>query len=149
MTSRELTKAIKAVWKKACEETAALVKAAKFDVFDSKYSFHRYIKHGERNGIVKNGAELLRLFIEDRINGQDSFVIGTPENVEAERRKCLDEKIKWCKSQLDYGRDCIIKNETELRNFLKEKRREDDRQRKAKTVHGVHRKDRKPSRFRT
>jgi hypothetical protein len=143
MTGEELTKAVREIWKRACTETAALVKAQKYKVFDSEYSFHKYIKHGRKDGIVKDGSELLTLFMEDKVSNKDSFVIGTPENIEAERRKCLKEKIDWCRSQLDYGRDCIIKNEAELRELLKEKKREDDRQRKAKSVHGVHRKNRK------
>lgn len=144
MTGKELTKAVRAIWRKACADTAALVKAQGFDVFDSYYSFHRYVKHGEKKGIVRNGEELMKLFLECRVGDRDSFVIGTPENIAAERKKCLKEKIDWCLSQLDYGKDCIIKNEIELRKLLKEEKRENDGQRKAENVHGVHRKDRKP-----
>ena len=86
----------------------------------------------------------MKLFLEYRVGDRDSFVIGTPENIAAERKKCLKEKIDWCLSQLDYGKDCIIKNEIELRKLLKEEKRENDGQRKAENVHGVHRKDRKP-----
>ena len=147
MTGKELTKAVRAIWRQACKETAALVKAQKYKVFDSQYSFHRYIKHGKTDGIIEGGADLLTLFMQGRVNGKDLFVIGTPENVESERKKCLDEKIDWCRSQLDYGKNCIIENEIELRSLIKKKKREDDRQRKIKAVHGVHRKNRKSPRL--
>lgn len=143
MTGAELTKAVRAIWRKACADTAKLIKSQGFKVFDSKYGFHRYIKHGEKKSIVTGGADLLRLFIADRVRGSDAFVIGTPRNVSAERRRCLREKIDWCRSQLIYSKECIIKNETELRQLLKEEKRENDKRRKVKAVHGIRGKNRK------
>lgn len=121
MTDAELTAAVRAIWRKACAEVTALVKAQGLMVFDGEYDFHRYVKHGDRSGLVKGGEDLLRLFLEERTGRGTRLITATKENIIEEKAKCRKDAIRDCRRFIAQAKDTIASNEAFLRELLSDK----------------------------
>lgn len=125
MTDEELTRAVRSIWKKACRDVGALVKAQGVTVFDSWYSLHRYVKHRDCGGIVSDGEDLLQMFLNEHVRPGDKFVIATPDKIAAERKKIRSEAVDDCRKAVATAKLRIIENESRLRELLSSKNDED------------------------
>lgn len=81
MTDRELTKAVIAIYRKACEEIENLIKAQGVSVYTSTYGMRSWFKHNDNSQMVVNGRELLRDIDSGRVNLSkgNMLVQATPE----------------------------------------------------------------------
>lgn len=122
MTDKELTNAVKAIWKDACAKTAELVRAQGFKIFDDDYSFHRYVKHKDPHGVVTSGEDMLRLFVREAMRPGHKFVIATPENIAKEKDRCRRDAIKECRRQIESYKASIVENESFLAELLSDKK---------------------------
>ena len=121
MTDRELTKAVIAIYRKACEEIENLIKAQGVPVYTSMYGMRRWFKHNDNSQMVVNGCELLRDIYGGRIklSKGNMLVQATPESIKKLKNKIVKDIVEDCKRNISYASAELVKNESLIRELIK------------------------------
>ena len=121
MTDKDLTKAVIAIYRKACEEIENLIKAQGVPVYTSMYGMRRWFKHNDHSQMVVNGCELLRDIYGGRIklSKGNMLVQATPESIKKLKNKIVKDIIKDCRRNISCASAELVKNESLIRELIK------------------------------
>ena len=121
MTDRELTKAVIAIYRKACEEIENLIKAQGVPVYTSMYGMRRWFKHNDNSQMVVNGCELLRDIYGGRIklSKGNMLVQATPESIKKLKNKIVKDIVEDCRRSISRASAELVKNELLIRELIK------------------------------
>lgn len=114
MSEDELTKACRAIYDAACADIRHLVESSGYKVFCDEWAFHAYVKHNDSEGQIVDGNELMERITSERQRKSDDLVYASQANIEAERKRILNDEIKRAEEQIKYGKDLIIGAEEKL-----------------------------------
>lgn len=121
MTDRELTKAVIAIYRKACDEIENLVKAQGVPVYTSMYGMRRWFKHNDNSQMVVSGRELMRNIDGGRVklSKGNMLVQATPESVKKLKNKIVKDIVKDCMYSISRASAELVKNESLMRELVK------------------------------
>jgi len=121
MTDKELTKAVIAIYRKACNEIENLVKAQGVPVYTSMYGMRRWFKHNDNSQMVVSGRELMRDIDGGRVklSKGNMLVQATPESVKKLKNKIVKDIVKDCMHSISRASAELVKNESLIRELVK------------------------------
>lgn len=124
MTEKELTNAVRRIYKKAIDDIKALVKESGQLVFEDEYDFHRFVKHGDKTFI--NVEDMVMRMLDDRkYKNELHLVFASKEKIIKERNSIMEDELKRCDTEIQLAKNAILKAESR-RKLLKKGKFEND-----------------------